>query len=703
MYDEKIYLNVTTPLDSAKRKFFLNEIHGSEEISNLFCYNLKMSSFDEQVDFSAMLGKNITVNIAQNDGNTRYINGVVTSFSQGGSLDKYAVYYAEINPWLYQLTLNADNKIFQEKSVIDIITGVFSDLGFTDFSNKTTGSYQPREYCVQYNETSFDFVSRLMEEEGIFYFFEHTDSKHTLVFADDSSAHKAIPGFDSAKIRWGEFDREDFINFCTFGEQLVTKKYALKDYHFETPETDLSVSADGATTTGSLSIYEYPGIYTQTSDGEGISKKRIEAHEFPMKVLKGESLCKLFISGYKFTLAEHKRSDMNRAYVLEKVSIMADQKKYVNTFEAFPDDVPYRPIRKTKRAKIFGSQTAVVVGKSGEEIWPDKYGRVKVQFHWDKEGKKDENSSCWIRVAQFWAGKNWGTMFIPRMGTEVIVSFLEGNPDKPLIIGTVYNATQTLPYGQPDNKNISTIKTISTKQGAAGNEIKFDDTKDAELFHLHAQKDMTVKVENDRTTEILNNETTTITKNRTVTIKEEHETLTVEKGNRTVDVQKGTETHSVKDTRSLTVEGAETHTNKDKFTHTVKGDYSLTIDGKLTIKVKGDITIKTDKNYKSEAGQAIENKSGTAFTNKAGTALTNKAGTALENKAGTSLTNKAGTSLENNAGTSLTNKASMSLTNDAGMTMTNKGGISLENKGSATQTVDGGGMLTLKGGVIMVG
>ena len=422
--------------------------------------------------------------------------------------------------------------------------------------------------------------------------------------------------------------------------------------------------------------------------------KRIEALEVPGKILSGEGYCRAFIAGYKFDLTGYDRSDVNTTYTLRRLTIQANQKRYTNRFEAFPATVPFRPPRVVPKPKIYGSQTAIVVGKSGEEIWPDEYGRVKVQFHWDQVGEMDENSSCWIRVAQVWAGKTWGTLFTPRMGTEVIVSFLDGDPDRPIIIGTVYNATQTVPYPLPDDKNKSTIKTYSTKEGKAGNEIRFDDTKDAEELYFHAQKDHTIKVENDRKKDVLGLETITVTKDRTTTISEGNESLTVTKGDRTITVSEGAETHSVKDKRDLTVTGAETHTSEDKFTHKVTKNYELKVSGDLTITVDGAITISSGKDVSMEASMA--------FSSKAGTELTNEAGTTLTNDAGTDLTNKAGMNLTNKAGMDLTNKGGMNLTNEASMALTNKG-LTVETKGSASGTVDGGGMLSLKGGLVKIG
>ncbi|MBC8458171.1 MAG: type VI secretion system tip protein VgrG [Deltaproteobacteria bacterium] len=665
------YISVSTPL--GKDKLLLRGFHGEEQISGLFHFTLEMVSEDNALDASQVVGESATITINLADESQRYLNGIVTRFIQAGSNARFTTYYAELRPWLWLLTMTSDSQIFQNQSVPEIIEAVFSNLGFTDYRNALSATYSPREYCVQYQESAFDFVSRLMEDEGIFYFFEHEDGKHTLVLADDADAHAACSGMESALYKpWApDWPEADFITHCTLEQQVTTGKYAMDDFNFETPDTDLIASVDG-TSSNKMRIYEYPGGFDKKDAGEKKAKVRIEGYEMPEKLLKGNSHCRAFIAGYKFDLKEHDRDDINATYVLRWVSHSATLETYANSFEAFPVDVPFRPPRTAPKPVIAGSQTAIVVGKSGEEIWTDKYGRIKVQFHWDQKGQKDENSSCWIRVAQGWGGKQWGGLFLPRIGQEVIVSFLEGNPDLPLITGAVYNAQQTVPYTLPSEATKSTIKSNSSKGGGGFNEIRFEDKKDAEEFYIHAQKDMVKEVLNDETNTIKMNRTTTIQEGdetltvekgkRTVTIQEGDETLVVEKGNRIVQVNTGDETHEVKGKRDLTITGNETHTNKADFTQEVTGNFSLKVNGNLTIDVKGSVTI--------------------------------KAGQSLTNKAGTSLTNEAGTSLENKAGTSLTNKANASLTNEAG--------ASLTNKGNASQTVESGGILIVKGSMVKI-
>jgi len=568
--DEETWLYLTTPLDESRRKFFVRELEGLEQISGLFHYKMILRSEDNAVDFASLLGEKVTVVMDRYDGGQRYINGVVSRFVQAGYDGKVTSYYAEVSPWLWLLSLTSDSKIFQNQTVPEILAAVFTAHGFTDFDDRTSATYGPREFCVQYQETAFHFVSRLMEAEGIFYFFEHADGLHTLVMADDADAHPTCPGLERARLRHYLQERQApdaLIDRCNYEQQLIPHQYDVEDFNFETPDTDLKVSVDGKEA-GDLKIYEYPGGFTSLSQAEAIADRRIESVELPQKQLRGESFCRAFTAGHRFTLEGHERADMNADYVIRSLSLWVDQERYRNAFEAFPADTAFRPPRITPRPKILGTQTAVVVGKSGEEIWTDPYGRIKVQFHWDRDGGWDENSSCWVRVAQVWAGKNWGTLFIPRIGTEVVVSFLDGDPDRPMVIGTVYNATQTVPYPLPGDKNKSTIQTRSAKQGSAGNEIRFDDTKDSEEFYIHAQKDLTTLVENDHSL--------TVVKNRTVTVKEEKDVLTVEKGDREVTIKTGNETHK----------------NKGDFTQEVSGDFVLEVKGNLTIKATGEVVIK---------------------------------------------------------------------------------------------------------------
>jgi type VI secretion system secreted protein VgrG len=673
------YLTAKTP---AGDSLVLHGFQGQEELSAPFLFTLRFHSADRKVDFKKLIGKTAGIEIILPDKSKRAIHGVITRFLQSGYDPREAVYVAELRPWLWLLTLHADNRIFQKKSVPEILEEVFSDLGFKDVKKSLKNSYAKREYCVQYQESSFDFVSRLMEDEGIFYFFEHAADKHTLVLADDSDAYKPCAG--SAEARIGVDDDKNCVRDCTFEEAMAPTGYALTDYNFEIPATDLFVKTGGGSP--ALVVYDHPGNYEKKADGEKLAKLRIEAHEGGQKVLRGNSNCRGFTAGGKFKLKEHGRADFNQEYMFRSVAHTADRSSYGNHFEALPASVVFRPPQRARRPMALGSQSALVVGKSGEEIWTDKFGRVKVFFPWDRKGKKDENSSCWVRVAQHWAGKQYGQFFLPRIGQEVVISFIDGNPDRPLITGAVYNGEQTVPYELPANQTKSTTKTRSSKDGGGFNEIRFEDKKDSEEVFIHAAKDMNVDVKHDRTTKIGNddsltvkknrtkkveeNETTTIKMDRKVEISEGDESLTVKKGKRTILVDKGDEIHTVKGKRTLTIHKDESHTNKAKFTHDVKDDYTLTIKGNLSIEVDGDIKIKSKKSIAFEAGTELKMKSGTDFAIKAGADLKQEAAMNLAQKAGIGLTQAA---------------------------------VKIETKASAMGEFSAGGILSLKGALTKIG
>jgi type VI secretion system secreted protein VgrG len=669
------YMSISTPL--GKDKLLLRRFDGEESLSRPFHFSLDMQSEDGAIDFASIVGKSATITIELADGTQRFINGIVGRFVQSGGDDYFFNYSCELRPWLWLLTMNADCRIWQNKSVIDIVTGLFTELGFTDYRNATTGTYTAIEFCVQYNETAFQFVARLLEEAGIFYFFEHVDGKHTLVLADAASAFTACPGAATVDVGTSpNWLQQNTIISCSIEEVVIAGKYAVDDFGFETPSTDLLGSTDStkAHDGSKRRLYEYPGGFTKKDAAEGLSRLRMEEEEASQKRLRGTSYCRAFFAGAKTTVQKHFREDVNAAYVIASVSHNATGDGYANSFEAFTADTTFRPPRATPRPFIAGTQTAVVVGKSGEEIWTDKYGRVKVQFHWDQQGKNDENSSCWIRVAQGWAGKAWGQMFLPRIGQEVVVSFLDGDPDRPLITGAVYNAEQTVPYTLPGDQTKSTIKSNVSKGGGGFNEIRFEDKKDSEEIFIQAEKDFNRVVKNNDDLKVgfekkdKGNQTIAIYNDRTVTLDQGNESLQVKKGNRTVKVDTGNETHTVAGTRGVTVTKAETHTNSDNFDQTVdknasvtvKGNYTLTVNGNLTIDVKGSVTIKS--------GQAMTLQSGLGLTAKAATDL-------------------------NTEGMNITNKASINLNGEGAM-------VSL--KASGMNTVEASGVMTVKGSLVKI-
>ena len=651
-------LSVTTPFGADV--LLLDAFQGTEAISQPFRFSLTMRSSNTGLDPALIVGASVTVKLALPGGPVRFFNGIVSRFMHAGGDKAFSSYSAELVPSLWLLTLSRDRVIHQNKTAADIIKAVLGEFGVT-FDAQLTGTYGSREYCVQYDETALEFISRLMEEEGIFYFFNFSDGGHTMVLGDSPAAHTDCT--DGAALRYfpdpGGRRMMDTVNQLEYESRLVAQKFEYNDYNYLTPSTALLTEFAGATGKGKQ--FEYPGKHEVLADGTQRAKVRSEASQVDGAVCRGTSYCYPLSAGKKFTLSGHSRAALNTALVLRMVNHAASNEQYSNGFEAFAATVPFRPPRLSPLPRVSGSQTALVVGPSGEEIWTDTHGRIKVQFHWDRVGVKDENSSCWVRVSQSWAGLGWGSLFLPRIGQEVVVSYVDGDPDRPIVTGCVYNAENTTPVTLPGMQTQSTIKSRASKQGTAGNEMRMEDKKDSEEFYFHAQKDMKVEIENDLST----------------TLFKGSETHTLEKGDRTVDVQTGKEIHKVKGTRELTITGNEIHTNKADFSQAVTGNYELKVTGNLVIDVTGSVSIKSGTTFKAEAG--------TTLTSKAGTTLTNEAGTSLTNKAGLDLTNQAGTGLKNKAGTTLDNEGAM-----------------VTNKASATQTVDGGGMLTLKGGLVKI-
>jgi type VI secretion system secreted protein VgrG len=526
---------ISTPL--GPDVLLLKSIQGDEAISRPFHYSLELLSEDDSLNFDDLVGKRVTARTILADGSYRHWNGFVSRFLQGGRDSVFTSYHLEMVPWLWFLTRTADCRIFQHKTAPDIIKQIFTDLGFTDFSLQLYGSFRVRDYCVQYRETDFAFVSRLMEEEGIFYFFEHGEQKHNLVLGDDPSVHKPCPGQTRARClgtahAWKD---EDVILGWQQEKELRPGKWAQTDYNFQTPSTSLLVNIAGPTP---YEIYDYPGEYEKRPEGDALAKIRLQEETAPAVVACATSNCRSFFSGSLFTLEDHYRGDQNQQYLITRMHFRASQGGdyqsgpmdsldsdffFEGSLECMPASVPFRPQRVTPLPTMRGCQTAMVVGPAGEEIYTDKFGRVKVQFHWDREGKRNEESSCWMRVAHRWAGTGWGAINIPRIGQEVVIDFLEGDPDRPIIVGSVYNAEAMPPYGLPAGAVISGVKSNSTKGGGGYNEIVLDDTKGKELIRIHGQYDEDITIEhdarakigNDRSESVGRNETTTIGKDRT--------------------------------------------------------------------------------------------------------------------------------------------------------------------------------------------
>jgi type VI secretion system secreted protein VgrG len=607
-------IRITTKL--GPNELVLHQFSGSEGVSTPFEFRVRMLSHNASIDLKSLLRTSATITVVLEDGKQRYFNGRFSRLSQGARTESKLVNYeGVIVPSLWFLNLSSDCRIFQNLSAKAIIEKILQKHEITDFRFNLSADLPVREYCVQYRETDFNFVSRLLEEEGIFYFFEHSDGKHNLVFADKKSAFAPCPiqSTFSCAFSADSWSDEDGVLAFDRCEAVYTGKVSLTDYDFQKPATNLAVNIGS-----DAENYDHPGSYLDLSEGRRRSRIRLEQSEVPRLTFEGRGSCRVFTSGYKFTLKDHYRNDLNAEYVLLSVRHEAMDSTFIggdnygqpfsysNTFEAIPATQDYRPPLRAVKPVIQGLQSALVVGKAGEEIWVDKYGRVKVHFYWDRESNRDEKSSCWVRVSQAWAGKNWGFVTIPRIGQEVLVEFLEGDPDRPLITGRVYNADQMPPYTLPDNQTQSGWKSRSSKGGTSStfNEIRFEDKSGSEMLSIQAQKDMETLVKHDQTNTIKNDKTITvegkhtetITKDTTITIQQGNESITLQQGSRSTSIKMGNDSIKI-DMGKSTTEAMQSIELKvgansikiDQSGITIKG-IMVTIEGTAMLEAKSPMT-----------------------------------------------------------------------------------------------------------------
>ena len=625
------FLHLATPL--ADESLRLLAFRGREAMSELFRYEIEFVSKNLSLAAADLVGQGVTFSIRLADDSFRHFSGVVQRLVAGDEGDEYRTYRAEVVPWLWFLTRSSDCRIFQKKPLDAILEDVFSDLGFTDYEIKLGGQHPRHEYCVQYRETDFAFVSRLMEQEGVFYYFRHEAERHVMVISDKPSAYFDLPESEvDYPPTQGSVAFADHIQSWEHDYEFRTGRFSQTDYNFENPSGSLMTqtkAAAGAPGMDRFEFYDYPGVYATTGDGGALTDLRIEEEECRHDVVRGTSTCRTFAVGGRFTVGRHRsQPERGKKYVIRSIEHEAREANpfetsdevlldYRNAFTCIPEKVPSRPGRVTQKPVVHGMQTAVVVGPAGEEIYTDKHGRVKVQFHWDRLGKKDESSSCWVRVSQAHAGKGFGGIDIPRIGEEVIVGFLEGDPDRPIILGRVYHAENMPPYPLPDGKVISGIKS-KTYKGDGYNEIILDDTPGKELIRIHAQYDMDSTVLNDARETIKRDETVTIGRDRSETIKRRaSEVVWAEKDvwvgagfntqvlgemNELVVVARGEETLGFKveyvgqHSTETVKKNKKVQVGRNYDVH-VKKDASEVVDGQKTVKIKEDLTRLVESNH----------------------------------------------------------------------------------------------------------
>ncbi|MGH8419848.1 MAG: type VI secretion system Vgr family protein [Pseudomonas sp.] len=524
---------VTCPL--GPDVLLLKNMSGGDELGRLFNYELELTSSDDAIDLNLLLGKPMSVSVQLSGGESRYFHGLVARCSQNVDTGQFASYQVTLRPWLWLLTRTSDCKIFQHLSIPQIIKQVFRDLGFSDFEDALSRSYREWEYCVQYRESSFDFVSRLMEQEGIYYFFRHEKDRHVLVLADAYGAHQAAPGYESVPFYPpdGQHRERDHISDWRLAQEVQPGSLELNDYDFQRPSARIDVRSamPRPHSAGDYPLYDYPGTYVHSQDGEHYARTRIEAIQSLHERVEFNGNARALSAGHLFSLTGFSRQDQNREYLIVGTRYLVTQEsletggnsaglQFESTLTCVDAQQTFRPLPSTIRPIVKGPQTAMVVGPSGEEIWTDQFGRVKVHFYWDRHDQSNENSSCWIRVSQAWAGKNWGSMQIPRIGQEVIVSFLEGDPDRPIITGRVYNAEQTVPYDLPANATQSGMKSRSSKGGTPANfnEIRMEDKKGEEQLYIHAERNQDIVVEVDESHSVRHDRSKSVGNDETVTI-----------------------------------------------------------------------------------------------------------------------------------------------------------------------------------------
>ena len=549
----------------------------TEELGRPFLIELDLSSGKVKGNISSLLGSSVTVTMTDANSNKKYFNGILARIAYAGMAGGVYRYHAELRPWIWLLTRSHDCKIFQQMSPWDIINKVFKDAGFSALSDKRqnqAGSVV-LDYCVQYRESSFDFVTRLMEQFGIYYYFTHSASEHTMVLADDPNSHTSIGA--AIPFYFGQTEQravQDHIWEWTSDLHLQPGAYTFRDYNFTTPSADLTSKSlkAGDHPYGTFEIYDYPGVYDTPDNGQKLADVRMQDLAARVQLFEGKSNARGIRCGCKFTLSgfgdRTGKDPLNQEYmVTHAVTSLTIAEGASDTrgnlidshrvaFTAMVGSTPFRLEQRTRRPMIRGPQTALVVGESGEEITTDQYGRIKVQFYWDRVGTKDQNSSCWIRVSQPWAGAGWGSIVIPRIGMEVVVEFLEGNPDRPLVTGVVYNATQTVPNSLPDKKVLSTMKSNSSKGGGGYNELTFDDTKGNEMVTFQAQYNYNKTVLNNEVVNITKDTTTTVKEgNRSVTVSQGNDSHTVSQGNQSLTVTQGNQTIEISAGGSKTTTG----------------------------------------------------------------------------------------------------------------------------------------------------
>lgn len=696
-----------------------------EGLSKLTETTIQFQSRNTAVSLDDLVGQTMCLHVMTEGGKEQKFSGLCVSVENFGLQDGYTQFVAEVRPWFWLLTRTQNCRVFQNMTAPDIIKKVLGDHGFSDFTDKLSGTYTSREYCLQYRETDYDFICRLMEDEGIYFFFDSNTSQSSaekLVLSDGLGAHKPISESATAEfyIR-DDADRRRAEHVAEFSkiERITTGKVTLNDFDFTTPQADLkntNAQAKGKHKFKNFEVYDYQGHFRKDSSlGGNMARVRMDAEALKYQQFRGASSLRTLGAGYTFQLSKHDDSDCNKDFlVLEAVHYLKldsefgerdrgkkkaegemrrdlkplnldfpkemEKDSYANTFTVMEKTIQFRAPQVTPWPEVQGIQTATVVGTSGEEILTDEHGRVKIQFHWDREGEDNEKSSCFVRVMTPWSGKDWGMVAVPRIGQEVVVQFEDGNPDRPIVTGMLYNAVTKPPYKYPDDQTQLGIKTNSSKGGGGYNELMFDDKKDSELMRIQAQKYHQTLVK-DRLSmtvglDAIAKEVASVDeKSYDLTI-EQHMNETVKTGDRTELVETGNKVETVK---------------KGDYTETIEtGDKTMTIS-------KGDLTENIDTGdvkVTIGTGDLVEtiSKGDHTETVSLGNITTKASAGKIAISAGMEITLTVGGSSIKIDNSGVTISGPIIKIEADGM---------IEAKSPAT-TVKGDAMLTLKGGVTMI-
>lgn len=611
------HIRIETAL--GKDVLLLRRVRATETLSQLFTIEVELLSYEENIKADAIVGDHAALFIAATDSQPRYLNGFVKSFIYTGR-EKRGLYgyKAELVPWLWFLDKRTNCRVFQNQTVQQIIEAVLTELGFSDFTFSLGEEHPELDYCVQYQESDFHFISRLMEHEGLFYYFEHQADKHILHIADNASTYLFL---EPRSLEHSSGSRAaQYIQAWQHRFQYCSGSFAQSDFNFENAnhslltETPTSIKLKN---NAALERFEFPGNYKDSQRGQNLTRLRMQQEEMAYESIVAHSNLHQLQIGKKFKLrSDENVADDKKHFVISAIHHQAfngsyleekdptatagqetSQETYSNQFSCFPAEVIFRPPLVTRKPRIEGVQTAVVVGKAGDEIYTDKYGRIKLQFHWDRYGTRNENSSCWVRVATPWAGTKWGTLNIPRVGQEVVVTFVDGDLDQPLVIGSLYNSAHMPPVSLPEGKNYAGMKSRSTKGDASSfNEFSLDDSKGSEQVKLHAQKDYNATVGNNLTSSVTANATYNVDGNSSSTVG----------GNSSLSVQ-GNDSAAIQGNQEATIQGNRTGTVAGNTTDSVggKAEASIGASESRNVGTNQDIIIGTNQLLNIGANQTL--------------------------------------------------------------------------------------------------